>query len=405
MKHKNVFANKKRHMNIITSYPYSPDYSYETLLSILNLDKERERDLREGRGFIIKGSNNIKKDIKNKEGIFDIRYGSNSISDSDSFSYRYRCKCGAKRSSINNGEMCYVCNTRVKYVDDDVTITGYKILPKDDLFIIHPNLYCSLESFIGQERMARIIEPDIQVDCDGNELPIIPVKKDEPFRGIGMLEFHRRFDEVMNFYLAKYPGKKATYDHIMANKKNVFSHTIIVYSSLLRPSNLDNGSLKYEVTNDPYFMLCRIFDKLAFNKLGIDKKDKERLQLLYDAQCKLKELYNEIREMLSRKKGDIRSAIGGRYAFSSRSVIVQDVDLKADEVRLPFAGLCELMQQLIINILVRSYHFSYSDAYKKWYKAQIKEYDKVIYNIIDGLIKDSGGLPVLINRNPRLWAA
>ena len=403
MKHVNLISGEKH--DISFNYPYSPDYYYQAKLAIINMDDEREKDLREGRGFIIKGSNNIKKDIRNKEGIFDIRYGSNSISDSDSFSYRYKCKCGAKRGSINNGEMCYVCNTRVKYVDDDVTITGYKVFTKDDLFIIHPNLYCSLESFIGQERMARIIEPDIQVDCDGNELPIIPIKKDEPFRGIGMLQFYNRFDEIMSFYLAKYPGKKITYDHIMKNRRNIFIRTIDVYSSLLRPSNVDNGSLKYEVTNEPYFMLCRIFDKLECSKLGIDRKDKEKLQLLYDAQCQLKELYNKIREMLSRKKGDIRSAIGGRYAFSSRSVIVQDVDLKADEVRLPFAGLCELMQQLIINILVRSYHFSYSDAYKKWYKAQIKEYDKVIYNIIDGLIKDSGGLPVLINRNPRLWAA
>ena len=111
------------------------------------------------------------------------------------------------------------------------------------------------------------------------------------------------------------------------------------------------------------------------------------------------EVYNQIRDILASKKGDLRSAIGGRYSFSSRSVIKQDVNLKADEVRLPFHGLCELLQQVIINILVKSYQISYSAAYKKWYKAQITGYDKVIWDIIDGLIKDSpyGGLPVLIN--------
>lgn len=402
MKHKNVMKNE---MHVNLTYPYDENYEYETQLVRINFDEEREKDIRSGRGFIITGSNNIKKDIKNRDGIFSDRFGSNSISDSDSFTYRYSCKCGARKGSLNNGEICPVCNTRVIYIDDDVTKTGYALLPRDDLFVIHPNLYCSLEAFIGQERMARIIEPDIQVDCDGNEVPIIPIKKDEPFRGIGMLEFRKRFDEIMTFYLNKYPSKKLLYDDIMSQKRNIFTRSISVYSSLLRPTNVDNGSLKYEVTNEPYFMICRIFEKLKSNKLGIDRKDKEKLQLLYDAQEQFKNLYNEIREMLSRKKGDIRSAIGGRYSFTSRSVIVQDVDLKADEVRLPFAGLCELMQQLIINILVRSYHFSYSDAYKKWYKAQIKEYDKVIYDIIDGLIKDSGGLPVLINRNPKLWAA
>lgn len=90
----------------------------------------------------------------------------------------------------------------------------------------------------------------------------------------------------------------------------------------------------------------------------------------------------------------------GRYAFSERSVIKQDVYLMPDQVKLPYHGLCELLQQVIINILVRTYNFSYADAYKKWYKAQIG-FDQIVYDIIDGLIKDSdGGIPVLINRNP-----
>ena len=87
-------------------------------------------------------------------------------------------------------------------------------------------------------------------------------------------------------------------------------------------------------------------------------------------------------------------------SFSSRSVIKQDVDLNADQIRLPFHGLMELLQQVIVNILMRTYNFSYADAYKKWYKAQIG-FDQIVYDIIDGLIKDSdGGLPVLINVSP-----
>ena len=62
----------------------------------------------------------------------------------------------------------------------------------------------------------------------------------------------------------------------------------------------------------------------------------------------------------------------------------------------------ELLQQVIINILVKTQNISYSLAYKRLYKCQINGYDKTIYDIIDGLIKDSGGLPVLINRNPTI---
>ena len=119
----------------------------------------------------------------------------------------------------------------------------------------------------------------------------------------------------------------------------------------------------------------------------------------------LNTVYIELKEILAKKKGDIRSSIGGRYSFSSRSVIRQDPYLKPNEIRLPFHGLCELLQQVIINILVKTYNFSYAEAYKKWYKAQVTGNDQVVYDIIDGLIKDNpkGGIPFLINRNPKIF--
>ena len=51
---------------------------------------------------------------------------------------------------------------------------------------------------------------------------------------------------------------------------------------------------------------------------------------------------------------------------------------------------------------MRTYSITYADAYKKWYKAQI-QFSQIVYDIIDGLIKDSEeGLPVIINRNPTI---
>lgn len=54
--------------------------------------------------------------------------------------------------------------------------------------------------------------------------------------------------------------------------------------------------------------------------------------------------------------------------------------------------------------MVKTYNFSYAEAYKKWYKAQVTGNDQVVYDIIDGLIKDNprGGIPFLINRNPTI---
>lgn len=391
-------------MNVVLQYPYNDKYDYETCLERIDLDKQRVENIRSGKGFIISAPKGIKKDIKNQDGIFSSRYGSNSISDVDSFNGRYRCRCGMKRGSINHGELCNICNTRVRFVDDDVSIKGYLIL-KDPYWIIHPNMYRSLEGFIGAVRLNRIIEPEVNVDSNGAIIQNMPSKKkDEPFRGIGLIEFHNRFDEIMNFYLGRFPNKKNFYDDIMRHKDLVFTHTISVYSSLLRPSRLDNGSLRYEACNEQFNMLAKLVYEVNNDKLHMNRKIKEKYQLLYDIQYQLNSVYLELKEILARKKGDFRASIGGRYSFSERSVIRQDVNLMPDQIKLPFHGLCELLQQVIINILVKTYNFSYAEAYKKWYKAQVTGKDQVVYDIIDGLIKDdpNGGLPFIINRNPTI---
>lgn len=389
--------------NIVLQYPFNDKYDYRTQLERINLDEEREKNIRNGKGFIISAPKGIKKDIKNQDGIFSSRYGSNSISDVDSFNGRYRCRCGLKRGSIHHGEVCEVCGYRVRYVDDDVSIKGYLVL-KDPYWIIHPNIYRSLEVFIGAARLNRIIEPEVIIDLNGAIVPnAAPKKKDEPFRGIGLMEFHDRFDEIMDFYLAKFPKKKNFYDDIMQHRDLVFTHTISVYSSLLRPSRIDNGSLRYEACNEQFNMLATLVYKCNTDNLHMYRKVKHKYQTLYDIQVQLNSVYLELKEILAKKKGDIRSAIGGRYCFSERSIIRQDTSLMPDQIKLPFHGLCELLQQVIINILVKTYNFSYAEAYKKWYKAQVTGNDQVVYDIIDGLIKDSpGGLPFLINRNPTI---
>ena len=88
--------------------------------------------------------------------------------------------------------------------------------------------------------------------------------------------------------------------------------------------------------------------------------------------------------------------------FSARSVITPSPDLRIDEVRLPYKCLVELLQQTIVNILQKSYNITYAEAYKIWYKAQIKKNPRV-WDIIESIIKNyDRGIPVLINRNPTI---
>lgn len=384
-------------INIKLQYPYTDDYDYYTSLKRINLDEERINDIKSGKGFPISAPKGIKKDVKLQNGIFSSRFGS-TITDVDSFNGKYRCKCGMLKGSIMKGERCDSCGTMVKFYGDDVSIFGWLIL-KDKYWIIHPNIYRTLEGFIGPARLNRIIEPDVVVNSDGQVIKKAePKKKDEPFAGIGILEFKERYDEILNFYAQKYPAKANYYNDLKQNKPITFTHSIAVFSALLRPSSIDQGSLRYESTNEQYQLLSSLVYNCNKDRLKIDQKIKEKLNLLYDIQFQYNAVYEELKEILSKKKGDFRSAIGGRYSFTSRSVIRQDPYLRCDEIKLPFQGLLEMCQQVIINILVRSYNCSYSDAYKKWYKTVIRGYDQTIYDILDGLIKDTGGLPVLINK-------
>ena len=273
-----------KQINIKLTYPHDDKFDYTTQLMRLDLDKEREIDIRRGKGFIITAPKGIKKDIKLANGIFSSIYGSNSISDVDSFNGRYRCKCGKRRGSIYHGEICPVCGERVKYVDDDVSITGYLKL-KDRYWIIHPNMYRIIEHFIGSGVLNRIIEPDIQVDINGNEIePELYANKKEPFKGIGLMRFYDHFDEIMEYYYAKLPAKKIYYNDIMERRDIIFTHTISVYSSLLRPSSIDNGTLRYEACNDQFNMLAKLVYSANEDELEIDRRIKEKLQILYNIQ-------------------------------------------------------------------------------------------------------------------------
>lgn len=400
---KHTYAMNNSKLSVNLTYPYSDVYDYTTKLERINLDETRVKDFKIGKGFPIQSSKGIKSDVKNQAGIFSSRFGS-TIADIDSFNGKYRCSCGYTKGSIMHGEICPVCGSIVKFYDDDISIFGWLIL-KDKYYIIHPNIYRTLEGYIGASRLLRIIEPDVQVDSNGRIINVgsANVKKDEPFRGIGMIEFKNRYDEILDYYLTRFPNKKVYYDDLKATKDIAFIHSIPVYSAMLRPSVLESGSiLRYQESNGFYMMLSKLVQEINRDDLHIDNKIKEKLILLYETQYNLNKIYKIIIDILSKKKGDVRLAIGGRYAFSCRSVITQDPILKVNEIKLPFAALLELMQQVIINILVKTHNITYSQAYRKWYKALVKNDDSTIYHILEGLIHDTGGLDIIINRNPTI---
>lgn len=143
--------------------------------------------------------------------------------------------------------------------------------------------------------------------------------------------------------------------------------------------------------------MAKLVSKINTTKLRINRKAKQKNQLLWDLQCKQQELYQELEDILSGKKGIVRQLLGGRYQFTSRDVIVPDKTLRLDEVSLPYAALVELLQQTIINLLRKIYNLSANDAYNIWYLAQ-SEPDERVVSIINELIRKRK-VHILINRN------
>ena len=393
-------------LDLNISYPHDSEYEYFTKLVRLQLDEEREKDIKEGNGFVVAPTKGVKKDIKDPLSIFSRKFGQ-TIKDVNPFGNRYSCECGYTQNKVNNGCICKVCGTRVKYVDDNYEYFGWLVLK--DHWIISPAFYNALRFFIGKD-FDNIIKFQSSTDEDGHQGSVEPVK-DQKYYGIGLIEFREKFDEIMQYYLNK-NKKQQHYDDIMGEKDKVFTQSIPVFTVLLRPFDTDKYTFSHEETNKYYVIINKLVSELnKSSKIGMKQKRDEEPErkyiqdLLYKLQMKIQGLYTEIINIIKGKKGNIRTLFGGRCNFTSRNVIVADPSLRIDQVRLPYSALLELLQQSIVNILMKTYNISNSDAYDRWYHAQLKK-DPVIISIIESIIKNSTpehyGIPILINRNPTI---
>lgn len=392
-------------LKVNMSYPYNEEFDYESKMARINLDAKREESIVNGRGFVITNiQSSLKKSLKDINGIFSSRYGQ-TLQDINPFADRYKCDCGFLTSRIHSGIKCQICNSKVKYIDDDFGYFGWLVL-KDPYYIIHPNIYKSLESFIGEKTLLNILTPIDEKDEDGHNIHNSKPGKDEPYYGLGMIDFREKYLEILSYYRKK--SKEDHYKDLMSVVDDTFTQSIPVYTIHLRPFRPDDSAFHFEDTNAIYNIMSKLVQDINKDTLRIHRKKKPKNQLLFDLHSKYQELYVMIEDILKGKKGSLRAVFGGRYNFSSRAVIVPNPLLRIDEVMMPYKGMVELMQQTIINILQKSYNIHYSEAYNIWLKSQTVR-DERVYQIIQGIIKDNQnrnegkrGIPILINRNPTI---
>lgn len=407
------------HYNVEVKYqfPNNPEWIYYTEFPRIDFDKEKERDIQSGNGFVISSPKaTIKKDVNNDDGIFSRKFGQR-LGDASPYIDRYRCNCGTIRSKSNNGKWCNKCQSYCRRVDDNFNMFGWIEIVKE-YALIHPDLFRALDLFFGTSKFSKdkkkkrgsvlchILEFDKEIDQDGN-VAGNKYKANEPFYGIGMIEFHERFDEIMEYYKNKHknnPNKMDIYNDIMKDRDLVFVHNLPVFTTILRPVDITDNNMYYEKTNGYYRMMVRLAQFVNKNKRKMDRSVKLKNGELYKLQMKYMELYEEIFNILSGKKGTLRSMVAGRCNFTSRCVIKQNPDLRIDQIELPYIELVITQEQNIINILHRTFNITYQEAWNKWFKGIINV-DDTIKKILEDLIHNScngEGLPVLINRNPTL---
>lgn len=455
---------KEQSISFDMSYPNSTEYEFDTTLEILDLDKECENDIISGEGFLISAPKKTnKKDLKNENGIYSTKFGQ-KLGDMNPFADRYMCECGETRGRVNRGMKCPKCNKIVKFVDDNYDMFGW-IKIEDRYHALHPKFYDSLNYIFGKSkyneerkkikgtRLNNILNYSPEVNEDGFCRPCEFKPDNEPFYGIGMIEFYERFDEILDYYIKKYPKKQPYYDEIYrhryycncrylykgkkynyltideytgeeyfadaiadegtlcpicgdrvhwVDKDVIFTHSIPVYTTLLRPTDIRDEYMYFEPTNGLYNMINKHAAGINRVKRKLDLDVKQKNAQLFKLQLKWEELNQEIIEILKGKKGQLRELLSGRYNFSSRAVIRQDPSLRVDQVKLPYVELVIALQQRIENVLIRTYNITPNEAYEIWRRA-ISTKDPRVCEILDSFIAaEVEGLPVIINRNPTL---
>jgi DNA-directed RNA polymerase beta' subunit len=410
--------NSLKDVKLNIHYPRDGEYDYFVKLSIINLDKEFEKDMSNNQAFIIDCKQPLQKSLKSDSSIFSTKFG-RQLGDEDAFSHRYKCKCGSLQGAFRAVDgypdfYCPYCGEKVKLVGDDFTYFGYIHL-HEQYHVISPAMYVELISLIGKDNLENILEPAVELDADGKPMSQYDRKifkrknarrykkkgkVDSTYENIGMMGFYEKFDEILAYFLKKKKNKKEVYDLIMAHRDCVFTHSIPVYTTQLRIAKVEGKRFTFEKNNATFNILSSLGAQLNNDELSIYRNEKLQNQLLWDMQVKLSELSDEIIRILADKRGVMRSTISGRTAFSERSIIVPDSSLRSDEVSMPYIGLTLMLEQVLINIIQSSYNITYAEAYKKWYYATLKM-DQRVLDILNNLIK-MDKIHVLINRNPTI---
>ena len=366
-------------------------------VKILNWDVEAYYDLINGTGFICNEPGQIDIDGEKKKtmnGPQSPRFGT-TYGDEGEFIERYRCDCGAFKGKMFHGETCPLCGTKVRFMDVDIKQTAWVPLGKNK--IINPYYYNLLVKLIGKKVFPDIVDIKQRVDVNGN---VSSVESEEienpssPFVGMGIEEFMKNFDMVIDFFMAKKKDKADELEKLKGIKSKVFTSFIPIYTTVLRPQSSTPDTLYYTGIDKEINPLIKLSLDI------VDCEDIEKPLILSKIQKRANKMWDYNFSLINSKDGFIRDKLlGGSLNYSARNVIIPDPSLKVHEVDMSYQTFRILFSNLIMYYLMKQDHIPLWKAYDRWKRSYV--YDNYIYEVMKFIVNKRKPM-VLINRNPTL---
>lgn len=362
-----------------------------------------EKDKANGHLIMINEWKVIKEGLKaNQDSLFDSRF--NIPTDIDQKITEYACDCERLIGRYNEGEVCPSCNTVVE-IKYSIELLRRGWIDLENYFIIIPAMYNKIRAFIGRKRLEDIIYGNV----DNMKDPSFKIDPSNPFKGIGLLEFRKRYIEILNFF--KHTTNKPELFDILIDRKDItFSSKIYVMSSAHRPGFISSKhkTFQYHNINALFVKIIRDLDLI---KKGRRSNIRDALGIMNNIQQYLMQIHDLTIAKLPKKERLIRNnIISSRLWYSSRMVIISETTIDdIDSVRMSYKGFLGMFELEIMNAMLRGYgnpefaRMTTTECHiyltKCKYSNKIDEY---IYSIIKALIhnRKDDGIWVIINRNP-----
>ena len=379
------------------------------------LDLECWSDIMSGEGIRLTSVESFdKKHQKIYRGLQSEFFGTDFSSDW-AFKERYSCKCGRYMGKAYSGTVCEVCGAKVEYHDIDLKKTGWIILNRYE--VLSPIFSAKLAEALGKvdgEYILKVIlnrryEEEGNPEYTEKELAML---QKHPFSYRGMLWLRENIMEVLEYYRKRKPSKQDLFDELENEQSLMWTHSIPVYTSLLRTELPgEKGSKNFKLKINTHFKSI-IKTVNTINEYTADGDlDYQTLNsidiLLSSIQKDIDQVFDITYRDLTEKTGVITSKVlGGRYNFSARNIIVPDSGtLRSDEIAIGYIPFMELYRYELQNEYRKITGCTPSQANNAWRKAT-NRFDDTFYAIIEHMLHNPDYnklLGCVVNRNPSIY--